>query len=39
MDDPIISPWVIYLIDKIDIVVIAFFILWIVVCLGGACCV
>lgn len=38
MDDPIISPWVIYLIDKIDIVVIAFFILWIVVGLGGMLC-
>lgn len=38
MDDPIISPWVIYLINKIDIVVIAFFILWIVVCLGGMLC-
>lgn len=35
MDDPIISPWVIYLIDKIDIVAIVFFILWIAVCLGG----
>lgn len=34
-DDPIISPWVIYLIDKIDIVGILFFILWIAVCLGG----
>lgn len=38
MDDPIISPWVIYLIDKIDIVGILFFILWIAVCLGGILC-
>lgn len=38
MDDPIISPWVIYLIDKIDIVGILFFILWIAVCLGSILC-
>lgn len=38
MDDPIISPWIIYLIDKIDIVPIVFFILWIAVCLGGILC-
>lgn len=38
MDDPIISPWVIYLIDKIDIVGILFFILWIAVCLVGILC-
>lgn len=38
MDDPIISPWIIYLIDKIDIVAIVFFILWIAGCLGGILC-
>lgn len=38
MDDPIISPWIIYLIDKIDIVAIVLFILWIAVCLGGILC-
>nr|DAV70780.1 MAG TPA: hypothetical protein [Caudoviricetes sp.] len=38
MDEPIISPWLIYLIDKIDIVAIVFFILWIAVCLGGILC-
>lgn len=38
MDDPIISPWVIYLIDKIDMVGILFFITWIAGCLGGILC-
>lgn len=38
MDDPIISPWVIYLIDKIDMIVILFFIAWIAGCLGGVLC-
>lgn len=38
MDDPIISPWVIYLIDKIDMVGILFFIAWIAGCLGGILC-
>ena len=38
MDDPIISPWVIYLIDKIDMVDILFFIAWIAGCLGGILC-
>lgn len=38
MDDPIISPWVIYLIDKIDMVGILFFILWIAGCLGSILC-
>lgn len=38
MDDPIISPWVIYLIDKIDMVGILFFIAGIAGCLGGILC-
>lgn len=38
MDDPIISPWVIYLIDKIDMIGILFFIAWIAGCLGGVLC-
>jgi uncharacterized membrane protein len=38
MDDPIISPWVIYLVDKIDMVGILFFIAWIAGCLGGILC-
>lgn len=38
MDDPIISPWVIYLIDKIDMVGILFFIAWVAGCLGGILC-
>lgn len=38
MDNPIISPWVIYLIDKIDMVGILFFIAWITGCLGGILC-
>ena len=38
MDNPIISPWVIYLIDKIDMVGILFFIAWITGCLVGILC-